>query len=171
MLQRDPQDVLLLGGPVIGRGRAPDGTWELRALHDGAGVEGGSDSLHLYIAFGQPDGLAAGGLGCGGVGFANDQRPVVLSLSGHGPKTSLCYVGQVVRSATRVGLGLTDGTSTEASVLHAELPVNLWVAFTDGSAVPTEIRAYDDRRQLRLLSIDEDWPAPGSSSCWGPIDE
>jgi hypothetical protein len=52
-----------------------------------------------------------------------------------GPESSFCYVGQVVQRVTRVALSLSDGTSTEATLLRGDLPLQLWIAFTDGTAV------------------------------------
>ena len=118
---------VMLAGPVLGGGEAPDGTWELRASYG-----------------------------------AEDR------MSRRGPQSSFCYVGQVVRTADRVQLGLTDDTASDASLLGGDLPVLLWIAFTDGTAVLTEIHAFSGREELGDISIDEDWPEPRTNTCWGP---
>ena len=84
-----PHDSRLRDRTPIARGDAPAGTWELRADHrndDGLGQE-----LRLFIDFQRDDGQPVGGFGCGGVGLANDGRPVVVSVSGDRPKGSFCY--------------------------------------------------------------------------------
>ena len=93
----------------------------------------------------------------------------MISMSRRCSQTSFCYVGQVVRPAVRVQLRLTDDTTTDASVLDGDLPVRLWIAFTDGHAVPTEIRAFDERDELGAVSIAEEWPEPRTNTCWGPF--
>lgn len=165
----DFQHRLLDGGPVLGEGDAPDGTWELRALCDAA--EDGSRYLYFYVEFWGRNGLNAGGGGCGGLGLANSQRPVVVSMSGQGARTSFCYVGQVVREADRIEVTLSDGSTTEARLMEGDLPVHLWIVFTDGTVVPVRARAFANERELGVLPIPEAWPSPHSGACWGPIDE
>ncbi len=110
---------------------AREGKWELRALYDAAD-DGVTPSLYFYVQFWERRGFSSGGGGCGGIGLANDERPVVISMSRRCSQTSFCYVGQVVRPAVRVQLRLTDDTTTDASLLDGDLPVRLWIAFTDG---------------------------------------
>lgn len=56
-------------------------------------------------------------------------------------------------------------------IVPAQLPVSLWVAITEASAVPIEIHAGDGRSRLGREPLDEGWLAPRSSAVWGPIDE
>jgi hypothetical protein len=121
---RDLQREVILGGPVLGTGKAPDGTWELGALYD-APDDTATPRLYFYVEFWEQRGFRCGGGGCGGLGLANSGRPVVISMSRRGPRSSFCYVGQAVRAATRVELGLTDDTTTEATLLDGDLPVRL----------------------------------------------
>lgn len=169
MSPRARNDPRLLTSPSVGCGRAPDGRWELRAEQSLA-----SDSLRaslaLYIDLRRHDGRVVRGFGCSGVGFANDERPIVLSVSGRGADTSFCYIGQATHNVNRVRLSLSDDTDLDAVVLPAELPAQLWVAFTDGNAVPLQARGWDGARQVGSLPITVTWPAPRSSYCWGPID-
>lgn len=167
---RDLTREVMLDGPVLGNGPAPHGSWELRALCDAPDdVAGGR--LYFYVHFWERRGFRSGGGGCGGVGLANDQRPVVISMSRRVLQSSFCYVGQVVPAGVRVQLRLTDDTTTDAALLEGDLPVRIWIAFTDGSAIPTEIRAFDEREELGTLSIAEEWPEPRTNSCWGPFDD
>ena len=167
----DRRDPLLQGSPIIGRGRAPQGTWELRADHEKAEDDSTSGYLKLYIEFQAADGASVGGFGCSGVGFANDDRPIMLSVSGDKPKGSFCYVGQTIASTTRVELALTDGTSADAALVTTDLPARVWVAFADERAAPTEVRAYNDRRLLGREAIREDVPRRKGSAVWGPVDD
>ena len=98
-------------------------------------------------------------------------KPGLISMSRRGSRSSFCYAGQVVHTADRVQLRLTDDTTSEASLLGGDLPVLLWIAFSDGTAVPTEIRAFSGRGELGAISIDEDWPGPRTNTCWGRIDD
>jgi hypothetical protein len=145
--------------------------WELRALRDRPDDGRGPGWLSLYITFQRADGRGDGGFGCGGVGLANEQRPVVLSVSGSYPRGFFCYLGQTVLQATQVELDLSDGTSTEALLLAVPLPVSLWVAITPDSAVPTAIRADDGRARLGQEPVDEHWLSRRASAVWGPLDE
>ena len=95
----------------------------------------------------------------------------MLSASGSYPEGSYCYLGQTIPAATRVELDLTDATSLEAVLVPTQLQISLWVAITDGSAVPIEIRAENGHRVLGRDPVDEDWLGPRTSAVWGPIDE
>jgi hypothetical protein len=59
----------------------------------------------------------------------------------------------------------------QAVLLPTQLPVSLWVAITDGSAVPIEIRAENGHRVLGHEPVDEDWLGPPTSAVWGPVHE
>ena len=155
---------------MLGTGDVPDGSWEARAFYAAADPPL-LGALYLYIDYWNRHGTKTSGGGCGGIGLANDDRPVVISMSRRGPRTSFCYVGQAVHRATRVELTLTDGTTLDALLLDGELPVQLWIAFTDGTAIPTIIRAFEADTELEALSIAEEWPEPRGNTCWGPFDE
>lgn len=163
-----PQDSRLRDRSPIARGDAPAGSWELRAKHqndDGLGQE-----LRLFIDFQRDDGQPVGGFGCSGIGLANDSRPIVVSVSGDRPKGSFCYVGQAVSSTTRVEVELSDRTVADAALIHSDLPIIVWVAFTGESTGPTEIRAFAADDLLGREPVHEPNPRPRGSSVWGPID-
>jgi hypothetical protein len=67
-----------------------------------------------------------------------------------------------------VELQQSDGGVTEATLLVSDLPVNIWVAFTDGSWVLRGLRAFDDRHEELAVvgSIPEDWQEPRSNAVW-----
>jgi hypothetical protein len=93
MSDRELIEELSRGGvswPVLGRGQAPDGTWELRAVFDAPDGAPGDGELYLQIEFQTPDGTRAGGSGFGGVELADSQRPLVVSMSGRGTRPSIC---------------------------------------------------------------------------------
>lgn len=154
---------------MLGRGNAAGGRWELRALYetpDGAAPK----SLHFYIDFFSANGVKLSGGGCGGLDIANDQHPLVLSMSRRGPRTSFCYIGQTTLGVRRVVVSLTDGTTADALLLGGQLPVQLWIAFTDGTAVPVHAAALGDDGELGACEIAEEWPAPRGNVCWGLVD-
>jgi hypothetical protein len=163
-----PQDSRLRDRSPIARGDAPTGTWELSAAHEKDEELG--PELRLFIDFQRDDGQSVGGFGCSGVGLADDSRPVVVSVSGDRPDGSFCYVGQAVSSATRVEVELSDGTVADAALVHSDLPIIVWVAFTGQGTAPTEIRAFAVGDLLGRESVDEPNPRRTGSSVWGPID-
>lgn len=165
---RDLQRELVLGGPALGSGGAPGGSWELRALYEA--VEAGEPRyLYFYVEYRNHSGGRAGGGGCGGLDLANEQRPVVISMTGRAPGGSFCYVGQAIDRITHVELILTGSAMIQATLLRGDLPVQLWVAFTDGADVPATIRVFDGTDELAAVSIAQDLPR--GNECWGPIDE
>jgi hypothetical protein len=123
----------------------------------------------MHIAFQRADGRGAGGFGCSGVGVADAQRPVVLSVSGSYPAGCFCYVGQTVDATTRVALDLTNGLTVEAALVAERLPVRLWVAIVDDSVVCTEIRASTGAGVLGREPVGEVWLERRSSTVWGPV--
>ncbi len=153
--------------PPIARGDAPAGRWELRvdSQDDGHG-----EWLRLFIDFQDEHGQPVGGFGCSGIGLANDGRPVVVSVSGDRPAGAFCYVGQTVLSTTRVEVELSDGSVTDAALVHSELPAIIWVAFTGVSSWPNEIRAFAVDDLLGRESLEQPNPRCRGSSVWGPID-
>jgi hypothetical protein len=148
-------------GPVLGEGSGADGSWELRAVYE-------EESLHFYIALFNPDGQKVAGGGVGGIARADDARPIVISMSRRGLHSTFCWIGQVIMAADTVELTLTDGSAVAATVLESDLPVKLFVAFTDRTAVPIRFRATGPDGELDTLEIDEHWPGDGNE-LWGPI--
>jgi hypothetical protein len=161
------QDSWLRDHPSIARGDAPVGTWELKADHQKDAV---GDDLRLFINFQRDDGQPIGGFGCRGVGLANDSRPIVISVSGDRPDGSFCYVGQAVSSTTRVEVELSDGTAADATLIQSDLPIIVWIAFTDEHTQPNEIRGFAADDLLGREPVNEDIPRASGSSVWGPID-
>ena len=106
----------------------------------------------------------------GGVSVANEHRPLVISMSRRGVRSTFCYIGQTIKSVDDVKLDLTDGSTIRATLLDGELPVKLWVAFTDRTAVPITLRAIGHDAELAIVEIDKVWPTEGNA-LWGPIDD
>jgi hypothetical protein len=116
-------------------------------------------------------GLRAGAGSCGSLGIANDERPILVSMSRRGPETSFCYVGQVVADADRVSVSLSDGSAIDAALSQGDLPIKVWTVFTDGTAVPVRARAVAAGTDLAEIAIPTDWPEPNVNTCWGPSGE
>jgi hypothetical protein len=152
-------------GPIVARGDVPGGSWELHAKYDRQLPDGGEASF--LIQFRNDRGYPTKGGGCAGFDLADDQLPVELIISRRGPGASFCYVGQALESATKVELALTDGTVVDAELADSELPIRLWVGFTDGAAVPTHVRVVGPQGELGMNEIDEDWPGKGTT-VWLP---
>jgi hypothetical protein len=148
-------------GPVLGRGSAADGGWELRAVFE-------EDGLHFYIDLFNPDGRKTKGGGVGGIALANEARPIVICMSRKGLRSTFCWIGQVITAADTVELTLTNGSAVVAAVLEGDLPVKLFVAFSDRTAVPIRFRATGPHGELASLEIDEHWPGDGNE-LWGPL--
>jgi hypothetical protein len=165
---RDARELLHGGGSVVGRGAGPQGAWELRASHDQPDAAGSDGCLAILIDLWDDFGRPAGSGGCGGLGVVTAEQPVCVSMSRRGVGRSICYIGQAVDQTTRVQLALNDGRAADATLLRSELPILLWVGFTDGDAVLTSMRAFGAQQVLGAEEIVEDWPDSRSNVCWGP---
>ena len=128
-------------------------------------------SLSLSIELWNDRGLRAGAGGCGGLGIANDERPLVVSMSRRGPHASFCYVGQVVADAEPVSVFLSDGSAVDAVLFQGELPIKVWTVVTDGTTVPVRARAVAAGADLVEIAIPAQWPEPNVNTCWGPSGE
>lgn len=87
-----------------------------------------------------------------------------------GPGASFCYLGQAIKDASVVELGLSDGSMVNAELVDGGMPVRVWIAFTDITAVATAARAISDQRELGRDEIQEAWPTSGTI-CWLPDDD
>ncbi len=153
--------------PLIGRGDAPDGRWDLRASYEPF-RPGTKPLLSLSIELWNERGLRAGAGGCGSLAIANDKRPLLLSMSRRGPDTSFCYVGQVVADADQVSVFLSDGSAVDAVLSQGDLPIKVWTVFTDGTTVPVRACAAAAGADLAEIAIPADWPEPNTNTCHGP---
>jgi hypothetical protein len=156
--------------PLIGRGDAPDGRWDLRASYEPQ-APGTKPLLSLSIELWNELGLRAGAGGCGSLGIANDERPILVSMSCRGPRTSFCYVGQVVADGDQVSVVLSDGSAVDAALSQGDLPIKVWTVFTDGTTVPVRARAVGAGADLAEIAIPAKWPEPNANTCWGPSGE
>jgi hypothetical protein len=156
--------------PLIGRGDAPDGRWDLRASYEPQ-TPGTKPLLSLSIELSNELGLRAGAGGCGSLAIANDERPILVSMSRMGPHTSFCYAGQVVTDADQVSVFLSDGSAVDAVLSQGDLPIKVWTVFTDGTTIPVRARAMAAGADLAEIAIPADWPEPNINTCWGPRDE
>lgn len=153
------------GGIVAGRGERAGFRWEVRAAVDDEA------QLHIWVQFLGEDGAHVGGGGCGYVGLANEHRPVVISWSRCAPDGSFFCLGQLVREGTRVELQRSDESVLDADLLSADdLPVQLWLAFTNELTLPTEIRGFANDRLLDVeqIAVKDSWR--NGASAWGPFE-
>ena len=69
-------------------------------------------------------------------------------------------------------LDLSNGTTEDATVIRGDLPINLWIAFTDEQTTAIEVRAFSSDDLLGSEPIHEQDPRPKrTSTVWGPIDD
>ncbi len=175
-MARDLDSELKSGGrswSVFGSGDGPIGNWELRAAAE-IDTTGPSDAaLYVHIDFKDAAGMRLGGSGFGGVGLANQERPLVISSSHRGSDRHLWYIGQVVADdADRVEAHYSDDTTADATVLAGDLPVKLWVPSADPGSRLTPARAFSNGRELAAIPwVREHTHEPHSGAVWGPIDE
>ncbi len=139
--------------PVLTRGELHGRWWTLHAGYEPERPDGGE--LSVYVELYNDRGDPTEGSGAAGFDLATDDAPVQFILSRRGPGSSLCYVGQTTKTASMVELVLADGSMVEAELVEADMPIRLWVAFTDGTAVATAVRAMSEQGELGSDEIEE----------------
>ena len=154
--------------PVIARGEVPGGSWTLHADYEPERPDGGGPSVYIQFYNGRGDPTEGGGVG--GFDVASDAVPVQFILSRRGPASSFCYLGQTTERARTVELTLSDARVVSAELVDGELPMRLWLAFSDGTAVATQARALDQDGEFGRDEIEDAWPA-GGTTCWIPDDD
>jgi hypothetical protein len=156
--------------PVLGGGDAPFGTWALRAMLGSNPPGSDWQALYVRIAFRDLNGQSIGGSGFGGVGLADEDRPLVISSTSRRSDPSVCWIGQVVADADRVEARFDDGARADATLLVGELPVKLWVVFVRPDNRLVALRALQGDRELAAIPwISDHTPNPRSGSVWGPL--
>ena len=154
--------------PVVARGQLHGGSWTLHAEYEPERADGGGLSVHVQIYNGRGD--PTEGSGAAGLDLATDDAPVQFIIGRRGPGASFCYLGQAIKCASVVELGLSDGSMVNAELVDGGMPVRVWIAFTDITAVATAARAISDQGELGRDEIEEAWPTSGTI-CWLPDDD